>query len=325
MHLTPRILFTSLSAKLGLYEQVLVQAREFDPCSTVVGTDSDPNCYAAKFVEEFRLMPAIDQLSDQRLIKYLESFGITHVLPTRDNELGYWSERSQLLKKFGVKVWVSQSNFINACLDKFRFYKEWKHSAIEPIKTMVSIGDENFGQWVVKEKYGSGASGIGLNLSLSEAQKCATLLKDPIYQPFINAKEFTAETWVSKQRRCHGVVLRWRNRVVDGESHETTVFTHSKWEQAMQDVFLNSKGAQGHILAQVLVDQNDKLYLVEINPRLGGASSLSLSAGLSSITWNLIEENDDGSLIPLSPLIRNGMKLIKENGVQFISTEKCLP
>ena len=319
MHSPPRILFPSLSAKIGLYEKVLAQARQFNPNSKVIGTDSDPECFAAKLVEEFRLMPLIDHLSDTQLKKYLEELGITHVLPTRDQELGYWSERAKLLQQCGVKVWISRSNFIKACSDKFQFYKTWKHSAISPIETKLSIEDENSGQWVVKEKYGAGACNIGLDLSVSEAEKCAYLLKNPIFQPFIRGKEFTAETWVSKQGRCHGIVLRWRNRVVEGESHETTVFTHPKWEQAMQDVFLHVKGAHGHILAQVLVDKEEQLHLVEINPRLGGASPLSLSAGLSSIAWHLMEENDNCSQIPLSPPIRNGMKLIKERSIQWIS------
>ena len=42
------------------------------------------------------------------------------------------------------------------------------------------------------------------------------------------------------------------------------------------------QGLRGHVMAQVIVDNSDNLHLVEINPRLGGATPYLL-AGLSSI------------------------------------------
>ena len=67
-------------------------------------------------------------------------------------------------------------------------------------------------------------------------------------------------------------------------------------------------------MAQVIVDNSDNLHLVEINPRLGGATPLSLEAGLSSIYWTLSEFINPNAKIKEISKIKHGMKLIKKDG-----------
>ena len=74
-------------------------------------------------------------------------------------------------------------------------------------------------------------------------------------------------------------------------------------------------GLRGHVLAQVIVDDKERLHLVEINPRLGGASPLSLKAGLDSIKWSLQEFLGDSDQIPKSPILKSGLRLSKKNQV----------
>jgi len=64
----------------------------------------------------------------------------------------------------------------------------------------------------------------------------------------------------------------------------------------------------------VVVDSEQNLHLVEINPRLGGASPLALAAGLSSIEWFLLESEDRGEEIPKFPSISKELRLKKDNG-----------
>lgn len=316
---SPRILFPSLSAKIGLYRAVLKQALLYNSASTVVGVDSNPHCPASDSVDEFSTFPALTELSDAQMVKELKILGITHVLPTRDAELSFWSEKSRMLLSHGIKVWVSDLGYINCCLDKLNFYESWRDASIRPIQTKAEIEQGTTIQsWVVKERFGSASRGIGLGLSTEGALGHSTTLTRPIFQPFVRGREFTAETWVSKNKKCHGVLLRWRTQVIDGESHETEVFKNPVWEKLLSEVFLHIDGARGHLLAQVLVDDEGDLHLIEINPRLGGASPLSLAAGLNSIEWSLQEEAGTVESIPMFPEFKIGMKLIKRGGTQEI-------
>jgi hypothetical protein len=83
----------------------------------------------------------------------------------------------------------------------------------------------------------------------------------------------------------------------------------------VRNVFLHRPGLFGHCLAQVLVEKDGTLNLVEINPRLGGASPLALRAGLMSISWHLLEEEKNREVIPQYPKFKDGLFLEKKEGV----------
>jgi hypothetical protein len=64
---------------------------------------------------------------------------------------------------------------------------------------------------------------------------------------------------------------------------------------------------------------------VEINPRLGGATPLALSAGLHSIDWFLLESMNQSHLIPETPNFKEGVQLIKKNKIVSISASSTTP
>ena len=68
------------------------------------------------------------------------------------------------------------------------------------------------------------------------------------------------------------------------------------------------------------MDRDEKLYLVEINPRLGGASPLALYAGLNSVAWHLMEEAGCASDIPMHSHFPEGMSLTKKGGQVFFNS-----
>ena len=153
-----------------------------------------------------------------------------------------------------------------------------------------------------------------MNLTVQEAVLHAETLENPIFQPMIPGSEFSAETWIDSTGNCHGMVLRWRTEVIDGEAHQSEIFENREWEERMRETFESINGLSGHALGQVLVDGERNLHLVEINPRLGGASPLALAAGLNSIEWFLLQSENRDEEIPKLPSINKTLKLKKDNG-----------
>ena len=312
----PRILFSSLSAKLALYREVARDAQHFHRDAKVIACDSDPNCAASREVDHFIPLPKISDLSDEKLIEICKLHKISHVLPTRDGELLFWAQRKELLAQHNIQVWISNEECIELCNDKLSFYESWKNCLIPAIPTYETLPDNQVSRWVVKPRFGSGGEMNKLDLNYHDACNFASSFNhESIFQPFVSGREFSAEAWISKEGRCYGPLLRWRNKVVEGESHQSTVFRNPDWEERVRNVFLHRPGLFGHCLAQVLVEKDGALNLVEINPRLGGASPLALRAGLTSISWHLLQEAISPVVIPEYPQFRDGLFLEKKEGV----------
>jgi carbamoyl-phosphate synthase large subunit len=316
---SPIILFSSLSAKISLYEKVLQSARRFDKQARVIGVDCNPNCPAARRVEEFAPIPPLKEMDLDNLTKYCQKLSVTHVIPTRDDELGFWSAKSNQLKQNGIQVMISSKSAIETCQDKLFFSRTLEGLAIPPIPTSDNLSALSGHHFAIKERLGSASKSIGLNLVAGEAMKHAERLKQPIFQPMTQGREFSAESWINLSGQCQGILLRWRSKIVDGEAHESEIFEHSEWEKSMRDTFEAICGLSGHVLGQVIVDPKQNLHLVEINPRLGGASPLALAAGLHSIEWFLLQSAGRESEISKNPSLNKKLKLRKVNGEAIIS------
>ena len=314
----PILLLTSLSAKKSLYDYVLKDAHRFHPEARLIGADSNPACPGARYAEEFISMPPLSELDPKGFCDFCVKHRISHVIPTRDGELAFLAEAGKILEQKNIHVFVAPPEPVSKCLDKLVFSERLAANGMPVIPTSSSIDELRDNQLVVKPRHGAGSEQIGINLTREAAEIHAEKLKDPIFQPYIQGHEFSAEVWLDKTSRAHGVVLRWRKKVVSGESHHTVTFHNEEWEDLVVGC-VEALGLTGHALAQVIVDENDSLNIVEINPRLGGASPLSLACGLHSIEWFLRETAGElmspGSTFKASPgksLTREGDRVTIE-------------
>ena len=316
----PTLLFTSLSAKIALYEEVLKSARRYNDQAKVIGADCNADCLARKKVQSFSLIPAIEEMDEAFLLEYCRKLELTHVIPTRDGELEFWANHRQHLAEHGVQVMLSSPQAIRICKDKLLFFQSMTNSPVPAISTAEKIAGIESERFVVKERAGAASESIGLNLSREQAVIHAEKLEMPVFQPMISGSEFSAETWIDSDGNPHGMVLRWRTKIINGESHESEIFENRAWEESMRKTFKAVEGLSGHVLGQALVDANRELHLIEINPRLGGASPLALAAGLNSIEWFLLQSEGFENDIPELPTINKRLKLRKANGEVKISS-----
>ena len=314
----PVIILTSLSAKISLYNQVLKSARLFDGRSLLIGIDCDENCQAAPNVESFSHSRPINEMEDDSMIEYFVSLGTTHLIPTRDQELPFWSSKKTLLHEKGVRVMISTERAIRLCQNKLLFSQSFEKLPVPAIPAARSLSSLSGNNFVVKEELGSGSHSIGINLSDKDALTHAENLVQPIFQPMVYGPEFSAETWIDSSGSCHGMLLRWRTKIVDGEAHESETFRNAEWESLMQTSLESIPGLYGHVLAQVIVDPDMGPRMIEINPRLGGASPLALAAGLNSIEWFLLETAGRQAEIPNKPILNKKLRLRKIDGVANI-------
>ncbi|BDG30670.1 ATP-grasp domain-containing protein [Parageobacillus thermoglucosidasius] len=255
----------------------------------IFGTDIDAECIGRYFVDYFWQMTEIDCLSIQKFIEYCKEHDIFAVIPTRDGDLLYFSKYADLLADNGIRVMVSQEETVQCSIDKLKFSKKLLSLGFPSIPTFENIEDlKEIHYYVVKERFGAGSKGIGLRLTKQQALRHGLNLQNPIFQPYIDGKEFSIDLYVSLNRKVHGIITRTRDYVINGESHISTTQREKKLEDLCTRLALDM-GFYGHIVIQVIKDKKGDYHIVECNSRFGGASTLSIEAGLDSFYWFFLE------------------------------------
>jgi len=281
----PNVLITSISKKIPLIKSVKKSLNKCNPSIKVFGGDSSASCIGQYFVDEFWAMPAIKNLSVEALLEYCKKNNVGFIVPSRDGELEYFSKIKQALKNENITVMVSNKESIVSCLDKLKF------SQLEGMYTIPAsenIEDVDAIRFVVKERFGAGSDKIGINLDKEGALSHAIHLKNPIYQPFIAGYEISVDAYISNEGNVKGIIMRRRDLVVDGESQITSTINDKHLEKLFSKI-INSLHLNGHIILQAIISNNRDVNVIECNPRFGGASTLSLQAGLDSFYWAYLE------------------------------------
>lgn len=289
-HTAGNVLVTSISKKIPMLKAVK-KAIEKMGNGRLFGGDMNPDCIGKHFVDVFWLMPRAEMENLPEITTYLKANNIIAVIPSRDGELSFWAKAKELLEKEGISVMVSNENTVNVCIDKLYFYKELQSKGIAAIPTFTAPDDDSVSTWVVKEQFGAGSESLGLNLSKEKALEHAKTLKKPIFQPFIAGKEYSIDVYVGKDSRTKSAVVRSRDLIVNGESQITTTQDHRVLEETCASAAEQIQ-SYGHLVFQAIVN-DEGVHIIECNSRFGGASTLSIAAGLDSFYWFLLEANGE--------------------------------
>jgi len=284
------VLITSISKKVPLIENVRLAAKKISQSIKIIGADSNDNCIAKYFVDSFWHMPPLENLKVNQIIDFCKKFNINAIIPTRNEELKYWSEHKNIFLQNNINVMVSNINTVKICTDKLLFYKEL-FNKYPVIFTTDNLDEIKHQKLIIKERYGSGSRLIYINIDYEKAKELSKNLSNPIFQPFIEGKEISIDVYITKNNICKGVVLRERNLIVSGESHITTTFKNKE----IEDLFLKLSielNIYGHAVFQAIIDKNNNIHIIECNCRFGGASTIAIKAGLDSFYWFLLESNN---------------------------------
>ena len=233
-------------------------------------------------------MPKTLKKNKYKIRDYCVTNNVKYVLPTRDAELEFWSQNINFFKKYGVNVFVSPVNYIKLCRDKLKFSQFCKKNKFNAINSYLHIDKINTNKIVVKERLGSGSKQLGVNLSRKKALIFSKNLKQPIFQEYITGKEISIDVWISKTNEIKGIILRFRNLVIDGESKISTTFENIKIEKSIEK-FVKKFKFKGFICIQGIIKNENEFMIIECNPRIGGASTLGIQKGLDGICWSILE------------------------------------
>lgn len=257
--------------------------------------DASDESAALYFADDFVITPKINSNNLLAfLLNYCRHNDITFILPTSDHDLIFLINVREELLNNGITVLMSDSTTINNCISKFKFSEICNINNIEIPAVYSSLKDIQY-PCVAKLNVSQASKGV---FFIKTNKDLESLLKkydfsELIFQKFIDSQEYTIDSFYGENGKLICAVPRKRLRVVDGES----IISETAYVPELIDLAAQLSSIFnffGHITLQAFFD-GTKTYVIEINPRFGGASNLSFNAGLKSPQWmlHLIDKEDD--------------------------------
>lgn len=275
----PNVLVTSAAAKVPLIQgfQSALQG-----AGRVFSADITADCAAAHlsdghFVVARNDVPgALDQL-----LELCVSNEIGLVVPTRDGELPGLAAVRERFAARGVFIHVALPETVAICQNKRVFSHFLTTRGLPPVPLLdPAASNLAFPVFVrpVSGSAGRGARAVGSRRELEDA----LAMDDCLVHPLIKAPEYSIDLLMDLEgRRALDAVCRERIQVVAGESKISRV-TYLPELAAMVKRVGEALRLVGHNTVQAFLDPDRGPLLIEINPRFGGASNLSIQAGLAS-------------------------------------------
>ncbi len=302
--LQKNILISSASRKVPLVRAVVEASDRLGLSGLVLAGDVNSQAQAQYACNGLVQLPETVEENLDKLTSVVDEHQIGLIIPTRDGELDFWSKHRAMFKARGVDVLVSEREAIAACVDKLAFAEFGASHDLPTIPAWES--PRGIGPFVVKERFGSGSRSIGIKLGREAALAHGATLTTPIYQPFVDGREVSVDAWLDRRHKVKGLVLRDRDEVANGESVVTTTFRNESLEATCREI-LEALPLRGPVVLQLILDENDKPHVIELNARFGGASTASIAVGLDIWGWSILEHLQQ-DLISV-PFLRSGREV----------------
>ena len=274
------ILISSVSAKVQLVE-LFRDALKDCGGGRIIGTDADKDACAAAFVDAFERVPPDGAAGfDDLFVDLCARHKIQLVIPTRDSELPMLARLKPRLDAMGVALPVPDLDILETCLNKRAFHEYCEIHGFPVLPRREPKTESDFPVFV-RLYSGSGGRSAFLVPDMEIWRQMRFKSKDYICQPLVKDEEFSVDLLLDFDSNPLQAVARSRQRVIFGESWRSQII-HMPEMEALALELASKLGLKGHNLMQAFRSKENGINVIEINPRFGGCSNLSITGGLDS-------------------------------------------
>lgn len=302
------VLILSAAAKVLLVEAF--RDAVSDRGGRVLAADIAPDSAALHVADHGLILPRSQEPGFIPALKRVcRQHRIGLVVPTRDAELPVLAPWRNEFAAAGTTILVASPETISLSQDKRRFAAFCETEGFPIARTYGP--DEMPARFPIFVRPTTGAGGAGARRIDDAAQWRDLGSERPnlIIQDLIEADEYTVDALMDLEGNPIQAVARRRLLVRGGEAQKSRV----EDVPALTELAL-AVGARlrlvGHNVIQCFRDGAGSLRLIEINPRFGGASNLSIVAGLDSPRRLVALVSGDRSVVAPRP-IRYGLGMLR--------------
>lgn len=280
------ILLTSASRKVSLVKNF---KKALNNNGKIIAMDISTQSPALYFADEYIIGLRSDNPEFINfMIETCKNNDIKLIIPTRDEELALFSKNRKLFEDIGTQIMVSDLKAIETCQNKEKFIEFCQNNNFDIPKTFDNasqITDKDFPLFL-KPIVGKGGSETFKVDSREELNSILSNSNDFLIQEFIDYPEYTIDLFADFDGNVISAVPRQRVNVWGGESLVTkTVKNQILIDEAIK--LAEKLELKGHNTIQCFFDGKNIIKFIEVNPRFGGAASISFEAGANSAEFLL--------------------------------------
>lgn len=270
------VLILSVAAKVLLVQafQAAVRPRG----GRVLGADLERDSAGLFFADGAVSLPRTDDPGfAETLLAACKAEGIGLVVPTRDGELATLAGLKDRFRGEGVEVLVPSPEALAACANKRRFVEACVRLGLKTPRTLAPGETPDAFPVFVRPVTGAGGRGA----QRIEAADWTPQGADRLVQVFCAWPEYSIDVLMDLDGAPVQAVARRRLAVRAGEAVKSRVEDAPALTEASLKLCAGL-GLVGHNVVQAFWDGAGEPLFIEVNPRFGGASNLSIQAGLAS-------------------------------------------
>ena len=278
------ILFTGVGRRIELLQAFRNAALVLDKTIKIYGADMAGTAPALAYCDYTRKVVAMkDTYYIQNLLDICIKDKIDLIVPTIDTDLLVLAENKTKFEAVGTKVMISAPDMVRICRDKNKtsqFFADCGLKAPMPVNNWkdYKAGYPAF----IKPKDGSSSINAFKVENEKELAVYASQIADYIVQPFVEGKEYTVDIFCNFEGKPLSIVPRERMQIRAGEVLKTKIEMDDTIIAEVKRLCEVFKPC-GAMTVQLIRDKVTGVdYFIEINPRFGGGSPLSMKAGARS-------------------------------------------
>ena len=255
----------------------------------VVVTDCSSYSPALYRADKYYIVPRIsDDNYIPIIIKICYDESITTVLPLQEEDLLLIAKHREDFTSINITPIVSSFDSIKLCKDKFSFYLKMQNDGIPIVPTFLLDNEVDiltqYGIPIyMKPRYGAGSvSNYVIHNSDAIKYIIENETQEFVLQPYINGTEYGVNAYVDLiSKELVEVFILKKIKMRAGET-EKSVSLHNEVILTIVKKICDSVSLCGPVDIDIM-ENNGNFYVLEVNPRFGGAYPHTHSCGMNFV------------------------------------------
>lgn len=288
-----RILFLGGAKRVSLGRHLIQTAERLGHTACIFSYELDMEVAIAEIGEVIKGL----RWSDENILEDLKSVilrnDINIVLPFVDPAVEIAARlRSEMS---GIFIPVSDADLCRQMFDKVV-----ADEVFQKINIAVPENRSSVKQYPRIWKPRRGSASQGIKIAFNETDESGMVESDYLIQEYVRkAEEYTVDCYIGCDGKIKSLVPRRRLEINGGEVTKSITIRDKRITNISEDI-LNTLDFRGPVTLQFLKSEDDRILLMEINPRFGGGVVTSVAAGsgilemlLKEATGEIVERKDD--------------------------------